>query len=265
MMKKLIAICLILMLCVTSAYAAEWPEGCSPAKPNANQREVDLETEIGYMIFFPNTVSVINGGRKLFIYLPREDVEAGSGKLHVRTADQGEEWSVACNDTEYVTVRPMYEQEMLSMKWGSGICFEITLPTSLRLGTTYYIDMDSGCIEAGGKITNRATKGDTQIGWSFTTADTGVSAMSYRRVKDNGSYEAVLNPTVGDEVRFDLVMGGEVALAVVSTESEPASVSFEVTNFTESSEVVGTVTGEAPMWIVVFLDADNNIVTWVEF
>ena len=265
MMKKLIAICLILMLCVASASAAEWPEGCSPANPDGKQREVDLETKLGYMIFYPNAKVVVNGGRKLLIYLPREDVVAGPGKLHLRTEDQGEEWSVACNDTEYVNVRPMYEQEMVSMKWGSGVCFEISLPTSLRLGTTYYIDMDSRCIEAGEKITNEATKGDTQIGWNFTTADTGVSAMSYRRPKANGGYEAVLNPTVGDEVRFDLVMGDGVAMAVVSNESEPAGVSFEETNFTESCEVIGTVTGDDPMWIVVFLDADNNIVTWVEF
>ena len=265
MMKKLVAICLILMLCVASAYAAEWPEGLSPAKPGADLREVDLETGIGYMIFYPNTVTHVNGGRKLFIYLPREDVAAGSGKLHVRTADQGEEWSVAMNDTEYVYVRPMYEQEMVNMKWGSGTCFEISLPTSLRLNTTYYIDMDTRCIEAGEKITNDARKGDTQVGWSFTTGDIGVSEMSYRRQKANGSYENVLHPAVGDEVRFDIVMNDDVAMAVISNENESATVDFEVYNFTESCEVIGTVTGEDPLWIVLFLDANNDIITWIEF
>ena len=268
MMKKLVAICLILMLCVASASAAEWDEGYSPAKPYHDLPELDLEKTIGYMMTYPNSSMSVYGGRTLFIYMPREDVVAGSGKLHVRTEDQGEEWSVAFNDTEYVTQRPMLEQEMYNLHWGSGVCFEITLPTSLRLGTTYYIDLDTRCIEAGEKITNENKKGDTQGGWKFTTADYGVSEMSYRRQKADGSYETVVHPMVGDEIRFDLVMNDKLVLAAIAGESEPESVHFEVENFTESCEVVGTVVGENPMWIVLFLNEntpDNNIEAWVEF
>lgn len=263
-MKKLVAICLILVLCVASASAADWPEGYSPAKPYQNAPEVDLETQMGYMMFYPNTqMGVAGGGRILFIYLPREDVVAGSGKLHVRTEDKGEEWSVALNDTEYVNQRPMLEKEKNDLMWGSGTCFEIMLPTSLRLGTTYYIDLDTGCIEAGEKITNPAVKGDAQNGWKFTTDDAiGVNEMEYRRLKGDGSYETVLNPSAGDEIRFDLKINEEVALAVIYTE---ADASFEVTNYTESCEVIGTVTGENPVWSVLFLDNAGNTLAWVEF
>lgn len=263
-MKKLMAICLILMLCVASASAAEWPEGYSPAKPYHDSPEVDLTTKIGYMMFYPNAqMGVAGGGRVLLIYLPREDVVAGSGKLHVRTEDRGEEWSVALNDTEYVTQRPMLEQEMINLMWGSGTCFEIILPTSLRLGTTYYIDMDTRCIEAGEKIANPAVKGDAQNGWKFTTDDDiGINEMTYRRQKADGSYETVLKPMAGDEIRFDLIINEEVAMAVIYVES---NASFEVSNFTENCEVIGTVTGEDPVWSVLFLDAAGNTLAWVEF
>ena len=266
MMKKFLAICLILMLCIASASAAEWPEGHSPAHPYDDVPEVDLEKLVGYMMFYPNNkMDATTGGRTLFIYLPREDVVAGSGKLHLRTEDKGEEWSVALNDTEYVTQRAMYEQEMINLMWGSGTCFEITLPTSLRLGTTYYIDMDTRCIEAGAKVTNPAVKGDSQNGWKFSTnAAIGVNEMSYRRAKADGSYETVVKPVEGDEIRFDLVMNEQVAMAVIVAEPN-ANVSFEVTNFIESCEVIGTVTGEDPIWSVLFLDATGNPVAWVEF
>lgn len=263
-MKKFLAICMILMLCVASASAAEWPEGCSPARPYQNSPEIDLETQMGYMMFYPNTqMGVAGGGRMLFIYLPREDVVAGPGLVHVRTEDRGEEWSVALNDTEHVNQRAMLEQEKINLMWGSGMCFEITLPTSLRLGTTYYIDLDTRCIEAGEKITNPAIKGDSQNGWKFATDSAiGVNEMCYRRAKADGSYETVLKPTAGDEIRFDLVVNEEVAMAVIYTE---ANAMFEVTNFTESCEVIGTVTGDDPIWSVLFLDAAGNPLAWVEF
>ncbi|MCH5288098.1 MAG: hypothetical protein J1E43_11835 [Christensenellaceae bacterium] len=263
-MKKLIAICMVLMLCAASAYAAEWPEGYSPAHPFENGPEFDLETELGLVMCYPNAKYVeVGGGRLLFIYLPREDVKAGAGMLHIRTADQGEEWSVAMNDTEHVKQRAMYEQEMMDLMWGSGTCFEITLPVSLRLGATYYIDMDTYCIEAGEKIGNKQNKGDEVGAWQFAVDGTlGVNEMSYRRAKDDGSYENVVKPAAGDEIRFDLVIGGDVALAVLYVYD---GAEFEVTNYTESCEIIGTVTGEDPDWGVVFLDATGNEIAYVEF
>lgn len=262
-MKKLIAICLILMLFAASACAAEWPEGYGPEKPYENAPEVDLETKLGYMMFYPNAqMSVMGGGRLLFIYLPREDVVAGAGQLHIRTADQGEEWSVAMNDTEHVAVRAMYEKELVDLMWGSGTCFVVTLPVSMRLGATYYIDMETGCIEAGEKIGNLQKQGDETGGWQFVVDGSfGVNEMSYRRQAGN-DYETVIKPAEGDEIRFDLVIGGDVALAVVFAVD---GAEFEETNFTESCEIIGTVTGDDPDWGVVFLDANGVEIAYVEF
>ena len=52
-MKRIIALAIIGMLLMSSALAAEWPEGCSPAQPYARVKEVDLTQTMGYIILFP--------------------------------------------------------------------------------------------------------------------------------------------------------------------------------------------------------------------
>lgn len=260
-MKRLIAICLLLMMIVVSA-SADWENGLSPAKPYSNVPEVDLTEKIGHMLFFPNVRMNAAGSKQLLIYLPREDVKGGPGYLHVRTADQGEEWSVALNNKEYVTQWTLTEGELNGLKWGGGTCIAITLPVSLRLGTTYYIDLDTHCvIDEDEKIGNLEAKGDLQ--WHFETdSDYGVSQAEYRRLTDKGDYETTVKPAEGDEIRFDLVLGGAAKSAVVTADK---NAEFLVENFNESTEVVGEITGEDPAWYVLFFDENGEMLSVVEF
>lgn len=265
-MKKLMAICLMLMLVMASASAAEWQDGLSPQKPYVNQPEVDFSKTIGHMLFHPNSLMSVAGGKTLQIYLPREDVKAGSeGTLTLRSADRGTEWQVSFSNTEYINQRAMYEQELDGLMWGSGTCFEITLPISLRLGQTYYVDLSENCIiDEVARIGNPAFRGNEQNRWQFETiGEYGVSEMEYRRAMENGDYtHGIGKPAANDEARFDIVLGGEAKLAVLYVEHD---ISFEMTNFTENSEVIGTVTGEDPNWLVMFFDEEGNLLRYQEF
>lgn len=260
MTKRLIALCMVLLLFATSASAAEWGEGLGPNHPSSQVPEVDLTQTIGYMVFHPNSKMSVSSGKTLFVYLPREDVKA-NGERHelvLRSADQGEEFRIAFNDTEYVTKRPMIESELAGLMWGSGVCFEITLPASLRMGTTYYVDLDASCIiDEAETIGNPAFNGEER--WSFETAgDFGVSQMEYRR-----GGQRVGKPVAGDEIRFDIVLGGAAVAAAVYQIGDTAD--FEISYITESCEVLGTVKSENPYWGVMFLDAEGNEVGEVVF
>lgn len=260
-MKKLIAICLMLMLVVASASAAEWPEGLSPSRPSMGVGEVDLTEKLGYMMFYPNAKEQISvhGTKLLIIYLPREDVRAGDGHLTLISDDRGEEWSVAFNNTEFVNVRPMVEDELNSLIWGSGTCFEITLPVSLRLGCTYNIDMDRGCIiaDVGKGIVNDESKSVATRAFTMET-DYGVSELSYQFEVGDDTYENRTGSAVaGDRLRFDLVLGGAAKSATVVSWSNGA-ISFENGNyFTESCEVTGEVFADDPEWSVYFWDVET--------
>lgn len=267
-MKRLLAIILILMMLVSSAYAAEWAPGLGPHKPYEGVPEIDLETQFGTMMFHPNSRMSVAGTKTLFIYLPREDVNAGSGRLILRSSDNGEEFRTSFDDTTYVTLRPMTENEKVDLIWGSGVCFEITLPKSLRLGTTYSVDLDNNAIVTS-KIGNPAVNG--QQSWNFTTiGDYGVGEMEYRRLNANGTYqEGILVPQAGDEIRFDIALGGDAVMAVIYAGQ---GVSFEETNFSESREVIGVVTddealmpGAGPIWTVIFLNANGEEIDFVAF
>ena len=262
-MRKLLAICLMLMLVTASASAAEWGEGLSPSRPYPNVHERNLDEEIGYIMFHPNKLMSTAGTKLLFIYLPREDVRAGNGQITLISDDQGEEWSVALNDTTYVNVRPMTEVEMEGLIWGSGTCFEIMLPVSLRLGHTYSVDMDEQCIVAnvGTGIGNLAAKGVTNA-WSFETiGDYGVSEMVYQSALGDGTFEnkdGLAN--AGDKLRFDLVLGGKAKAATLFV-LDNGAISFDNGNyFTESCEVTGDVFADDPGWGVIFWDvADPSV------
>lgn len=273
-MKKLIAICLILLMVTASASAAEWEDGLGPNQPYQNTPPVNFDETIGYMMYHPNNTMSVAGNNLLFIYLPRDDVKAGSRYLTLRSADQGEEFRVAMNDTQYVTERPMEEGELDMLMWGSGTCMEIRLPVSLRVGTTYYVDMEDNCIvDEARKIANNAVTSTDTVGWFFTTiADYGVSAQEYRRPTEEGEYESgIIATQAGDEVRFDLVLGGDAKSASILPYGD---VQFDVSFFTESCEVIGNVTGENPDWEIIFWDVetppmpdemDDHIVDWMAF
>lgn len=275
MMKKLIAMLMVLLMITAVASADGWEEGLGPTKPYENLPEVDFSKQLGYIMFHPNSSMSVAGANTLFIYLPRDDVQVGSGKhLTLRSADQGEEFRVVMDDTTYVTQRPMYDVELMSLMWGGGTCIEIKLPVSLRVGATYYVDLEENSIvDVEQDIGSQAFRSGEQDGWYFTTfADFGVNALEYRRADGEDSYEGgILNPQAGDEVCFELILGGDAVSATVFAYGD---ITFEEIHFTEGCEIIGTVTGSNPDWEVVFWDTeaipaqdemDAHTVAWVAF
>lgn len=264
-MKRMIAWMLaLLMMGVSAAQAAEWPEGLSPAKPYSNEPEIDLNEKLGYMIFDPDvSLPVEHACQRLYIYLPREDVKAGEGTFYLLTEEDGEIWSTAMTNADAIIQRAISEQELDGLLWGGGTCFEILLPRTLELGKTYFVNMTRSC------IVTEAGQENAQIGgadsWRFTVeGDYGVSGMTYRRAQGNGKYEEqILHPQPGDEIRFDLVLGGEAVMASLYQYGE--SVDFTVTAYTASGEIVGEVKSDSPDWGVAFLDAQGNILAKVAF
>ena len=263
-MKRLIALCLaLMMLCAVPAMAAQWPEGRSASKPYAGSPEADFTKTVGYMMFYPRAgVEVVGGLRTLFIYLPREDVKAGDGELTLRSDEDNAKWTVAFSNADYVRQRPMAEEEMVGLMWGSGTCFEITLPVSVKLNHHYYVDLGRDCIISfDDSVSNPQLPGEKS--WYFSTeADYGVSEMEYRRPQSNGGYESTVTPSVGDEIRLDIVLGGEAAMAVLYQNN---GADFGVTTFTENGEAVGSVTAEDPDWGVLFFNSSNEVIGSVQF
>lgn len=91
-MKKLMALILVCVFCMATAYAAEWAEGLSPAQPYSGVPAVNLDEMIGHMTLFPNANHKIPAQRfcdVLEMYFPREDIELGEGNLTLYD-DQGE-------------------------------------------------------------------------------------------------------------------------------------------------------------------------------
>ena len=264
-MKRIAAWILVaLLLCSGVAQAAEWADGLSPSKPYENEPEINLEETLGYMMFFPKAGNAAQAAcDRLYIYLPREDVKAGEGTFYLLNEQDGVIWSTAMNDADAITQRSIDEAELDGLLWGSGTCFEIMLPRTLELGKPYFVNMTRGCIVAENGVEN-AQIGGTDL-WTFTVeGEYGISGMEYRRAKTDGGYEEqLLHPQAGDEIRFDLVLGGDAAVASIYALN--GSVDFLMTTFTASGEVIGDVISENVAWGVVFLDAGNNVLDRIEF
>ena len=264
-MKKCIVLILAMLLCATCAMAAEWENGTSPSQPYERVPAVDLGEKIGYMMFYPNVeMDLVGGGRTLYVYLPREDAVAGDGTFYLMSDEDGEVWRTSFNGSS-VQQRDMTEYELTSLLWGSGTCFQITVPKSLEMGKTYFVNLGEGCIKVnGGEVENLSIGGTDS--WRFkVTGDCGVNLMEYRRpLAAEGEYEnEVAAPQAGDEVRFDVVLGGEATTAILFANEN--SVSFEATTITESGEIVGKVNGANPSWGVVFLNAAGDAIMEIDF
>ena len=243
--------CLLLAAAVP---AAEWKDGRSPAQPYEGVREVDLDKKIGYRMLYPREkMPAEHFCDVLEMYLPREDLKLGEGKIHLYD-ESGEIFSAAFTDDAFVQLRPLEEQELEGLVWGSGTCVEVNLPFSLSMDKSYYVLMDKGCLTAAdGKAISEAIKKKSD--WvPVVSGDYGVSNLLY--IPEEGP--AHVTPQKGDKVQFDLVMGGDTVTAV--TYSENGSVDFPVLEFTESCEVTGTVTGDDPQWGIVFLNKDGDVV-----
>ena len=149
-MRKLIALVLVCLFCMTAAYAAEWPEGLGPAQPYSHKPAVNLDELMGYMTLYPNA-RVKNVAEcfcdVLEMYFPREDVVLNEGSLTL-CDEAGEVLKISFADPDYVEVRSLEEIELDGLMWGGGCCVEIHLPLSLKFDTAYHVLMDEGCLTA---------------------------------------------------------------------------------------------------------------------
>lgn len=261
MMKRLTAVFLALLLLCSATALADWEEGLGPHKPYRTSREIDLTTQIGYMMFHPNANMPVAGTKTLRIYLPREDVTLNSagGNLTVRSADGVEKYTISINDPDRVTLRGLIPNELEGLMWGSGVCVEITLDVSPRLGCTYYVDMDRALIvDSGESFGNDEAKGEDH--WRFETiADYGVSQLEYLR-DNNGVEETVAGVAkTGDKARFDLVIGGNAKSATLyklGNAGDPEKIVFPTAVINETCEIIAEVTGDDPAWGVLFWDTE---------
>ena len=262
-MKRIAALLLAALVLCMGAAQAEWADGTSPARPYENEPEIDLNEQIGYMMFFPRTGNAIKYAcQRLYIYLPREDVKAGDGTFYLLNEEDGEVWRTEMTNAEAITQRSINEAELEGLIWGSGTCFEIKLPKTLELGKRYFVNMTRGCIVADNGVENVQIGGTDS--WAITVeGDFGVSGMEYRRAQFGGYEEQLLTPQAGDEIRLDVVLGGDAAVASIYRHND--SVEFEQTTFTTSCEVTGEVVSEDVSWGVMFLDAEGNVIGRVEF
>ncbi len=260
-MKKVIALILAGLLCLTAvAFAAEWKEGRGPAQPYDGVPEVDLEKTMGYILLCPSAkLPAKLYSDRLQIFLPREDVELKTGKVTIYD-DEGEFATMDVSDENVAAVRPMTEAELGSVIWGGGVCVEIRLPISLTIGKDYYVKMEAGIFSAAdGKVTSLPVENDTA--WKpVVQGDYGVCGLYYsapvdaeaEESEEEAEIEYVTTPKAGDTVTFDLMLGGDAKYAVIF--SDDASVTFEDTEYSESTTVVGTVAADKLDWGVVFLD-----------
>ena len=260
-MKKLIALCLALaLLYAVPAFAAEWKEGRSPAQPFPGKPAADLSQSLGYIMYYPQRgLDTAGGCRKLRVWLPRTDVKAGHGAITLTCVDDSSTWTVDFNDTDYVILRDMDEDELNYLSWGSGVCFEVTLPISLSQNCDYTVSMAADCI-----ISNDNAVSNPLVEWSFSTDGMyGIWDMEYIRPKSDGSYEGeIVTPAQGDEVRMNVALGGEVTRVVLQPIND--DVEFDEAIINESGEATGRVTGPNPSWYVVFYNASNQVVDAVQ-
>ena len=279
-MKRWIALIVACMICLGAVgYAAEWAEGTSPAQPYPGKPEIDLSSSMGYFMLFPNARNAKLVAEHycdtLMFYLPREDVELGKGALHLyQVPEEGgkavEVGAYSFADAQCVKIRPLDEEELVGLMWGSGVCIEVRLSKSLELNASYYVLMDASCFSAAGNTVQSIPIANPEAWTPAATGDFGVSGLYYSapvaQPEEGEEAEAVepapkAVPGVGDDIHFDLVLGGEATSAVIFYQTD--CVSFGTLEYSESCAVTGTVTDANLSWGVVFLDANMNILETV--
>ena len=265
-MKKLIALILVCLLCLTSAYAAEWGEGLSPAKPTTHSKEADFSKSLGHLIAWPRyeeghperTVPALRFCDVLEMYMPRDDIALGEGKITLCDSN-GVIAEMDCSDPAQVELRPLEESELADLMWGCGSCMEVHLPISLAFDKTdYYVMMDEGVLCDPANGVKNPPMGEKSNWHPLLQDDFGVGELYYAKAAGDGEdeeqdakVEYTFHPTVGDTVTFELKLGGDAKEAVIFSENN--SVYFSPFQFTESGTVTGTVTGEDVSWGIIFL------------
>ena len=204
-MKRLTALVVAcaLLLC-GAASAAQWGEGLGPSKPYSYSKEVNLDKSFGYIILYPREKLPADGFcNKLLMYFPREDVYAGEGKLTLYENVEGvkdpvEVCSVDMGDPRNVNIRPMTEDEMTTIIWGSGVCAEIHLPKSLEFADgphSYFVFMDEGCLTAGKDHNIRSPRISRPEAWNPAISQTstyGISGFRYVDCEPEATEEEAL-------------------------------------------------------------------------
>ena len=286
-MKKVFALMVIAALLVSAgaALAADWTEGRSAAQPYAGVPEVDLNKTMGYIMMYPRAkLPVDRFCNTLQIFLPREDVAAGKGKVMLYASKDGEKAalveSVNFEDRQAVNIRAMTEAEMRDLLWGGGTCIEIHLPISLRFDCSYYVLMEEGCFTAaGGKVVSPSI-GNPEAWAPVLQGDFGVAGMYYSqgvpstaaapaegaegetaaptKAPEAGEPVVKLVPSEGDRITFDIVLGGDAKTAVIYSEND--SVQFLQPEYNQNATVTGTVVTPNIKLGVVFLDSNGQVV-----
>ena len=187
-MKQLMALILVLALLTSgAALAAQWKEGLGPEQPYSQSPRINLNNTVGYIVLYPRGNKLALGFcDTLEMYFPREDVQIGTGMLHLYEKLAGgdrEVCSVNMSDRRSVSIRPMTEREMERIMWGSGVCVQIRLPKSLEFGNTvhqYYVYMDEGCVTAGVSGTLKSPQISKNDAWQpGVDGEYGVSGLYY--------------------------------------------------------------------------------------
>ena len=257
-MKKIIALVLISMLFATAAQAATWPEGRSAARPYEGTTEVDLTTTMGYILLHPraNVMPASSFCDTLTIYLPREDIKLAQGTARLYRGKE-EVASFDFTDPTHTHLRKLTEAELERLMWGGGVCVEMFLDVSLTIGEDYYVLMDEGCFTTTDE-TLKSLAITNPDAWKITvTGDFGVNGLFYAAPVEEGQQSvASIQHNVGDEIHFDLLMGGDAKTAVVYSDND--SVAFDARTFEESGAVTGVVTQKDLRWGVVFLNENGE-------
>ena len=259
-MKRFIVICLAIMMLCTNAFAAEWAEGLSPNKPYQGTPAVDFNETIGYMMLYPVNGDNINGGELVLkIYLPREDVQAGEGTLKLKSKEDGTVEEVEVSAETFVA-RPMNEEELNAMMWGSGTVFEITMTKPIDINRNYYVELSEGAIVSPDyeAVSPDIKRKDA---WYFDTMTINyIDKLTYNRVVEGKDKpQKVETVQAGDTAEFKIVMDEETAYAVIFCDSGlivPETNYFEEgTETTIQFPVEGTVE-----WGVAFFDSEDYLV-----
>ena len=253
-MKKIAALILICALFTVSAQAASWPDGRSAGKPYEGTSEIDLDTTMGYILLYPRAdlMPAQHFCDTLTIYLPRENIKLAQGTARLYK-DKTEIASFDFTDSQHVHLRRLTQEELERLMWGSGACVEFYLDVSLTMGETYYMLMDEGCFTTSDGALKSLTITSPDVWRVSVEGAYGVNGLYYTPAAGDGAKPTYhVNPEVGDEIHFDLVMGGRATMAVIYSNND--SVSFETRTFTESCTVTGTVALDDLRWGIVFLN-----------
>ena len=270
MMKKIIAICLVLMMLMTASLAfaeSTWSAGLSPQKPYSGSPEADFNKSIGYMMLLPLTeTNTTPGAITLQIFMPRADVQLGEGSVSIHSKKDGLVEEVM-TDSGKITCREMTAEEMEALIWGSGCVFEVAFDAMLEANQEYYVHMTKGCIVSEVYGTSSPAIKDRTT-WKFTTnANNYVESVSYGRKVEGKSKPAVVKETEvqpGDFAQLSIVLGDEAATAAIYCDN--GHILPEATYFDASAETTISFPSAGEItWGIVFLDAEGNTLYSMEY